>query len=115
MRKKIKSVYLSGGISGVDNYKANFSRAYALVGGCGFAVVSPVLIGQMVEHRLRRKKEITWFDYMRGCVGVLAHCDAIAMLPGWQKSKGARIELRIAKDLGLEILTISKNYDSLIK
>jgi hypothetical protein len=113
--RRSKTVYLSGGITGVQNYKDNFSRAHALVGGCGFAVVSPVIIGQMVEYRLRRKKDITWVDYMRSCISALSYCDAIAMLPGWKKSKGARIERRIAKDLGLEILTIAKNYDAIIK
>jgi len=115
MQKKIKSLYLSGGISGVQDYKSKFSRAHALASGCGFAVISPVLIGKLVNYKMRKKGQPQWADYMRACIAVLSFCDTIAMLPGWEKSKGARIERRIALDLGLDVIKISKNYDALIK
>lgn len=45
-----------------------------------------------------------WVDYMEKDIPILKECDAIYMLKGWDKSKGARIELAIAKADGMDIL-----------
>ena len=46
----------------------------------------------------------SWLGYMRLGVAQLVTCDEIYMLPGWQESRGARIEHGLVKDLGLNIL-----------
>ena len=45
-----------------------------------------------------------WNGEMRMAVAQLATCDAVVMLPGWSKSKGACIEHQLAVGLGLEIM-----------
>ena len=40
--------------------------------------------------------------YLRHDIEVLLHVDAIVMLPGWTESKGAILELWIAKELDLD-------------
>jgi hypothetical protein len=45
-----------------------------------------------------------WRECMEACLRELLHCDAIYMLNNWRTSRGARVELAVAVELGLEIL-----------
>jgi len=45
-----------------------------------------------------------WKECMRRDIAALVTCDAIALLPGWEASKGATLEHHIAQALGLEIV-----------
>lgn len=42
-----------------------------------------------------------WVEYMRKDIAELLTCDAIYPLPGWEESRGARLEMHIARELGL--------------
>ncbi len=81
-----------------------------------------------VANALRRKGHKVWspadnFDrnvvmprnyYMRKDIEALLECDAVAMLPDWEKSQGAILEYQIAKELGLPVLKVSgKNAEYL--
>ena len=43
-------------------------------------------------------------DYLRTDVALLVHCEAIAMLPGWQESSGAKLEYLLAREFGMVVL-----------
>jgi len=42
--------------------------------------------------------------YMRVDVAQMTTCLAVAMLPGWRDSRGARMEYLLARELGMRIL-----------
>jgi hypothetical protein len=44
-----------------------------------------------------------WENYMRGDIRALCECDYIALMDGWENSKGAQLELHIAHRLGIEV------------
>ena len=48
---------------------------------------------------------------MRADIKALCDCSAIAMMPGWERSKGAHLELHIAHRMGLDIKYVGDLYD----
>lgn len=49
-----------------------------------------------------------WEDCMRADIAELVTCQAIAMLPGWQNSRGATLEHHIATALGLRVIDLNE-------
>lgn len=45
-----------------------------------------------------------WLDCMRADIARLVTCDAVFMLPGWQRSRGAQLEHTLAQGLGFSII-----------
>jgi hypothetical protein len=52
-----------------------------------------------------------WEDYLRYDLGELVECDAIYTLPGWEDSRGASLEVHVAKALGLEWINSDEHGD----
>lgn len=42
-------------------------------------------------------------DYMRVCISALSFCDKVVTLPGWENSKGALMEVQVARIMGKEV------------
>lgn len=92
-------VYISGPMTGLPefNYPA-FDQAEKALSFGGFDVLNPARHGTV--------DGFTWADYMRLALVDLSKADAICMLPGWESSRGAQLELHIAKQLCLTQMSL---------
>lgn len=82
-------VYISGAITGTNDYRERFARAEDHLKRMGHTPVNPVKISDVITEML---PDATHDDYMAIDLTLLNRCDAIYMLHGWENSKGAVIE-----------------------
>lgn len=95
-KDKVDTIYISGPMTGLPDMNfPNFQYAEMKLLNDGWKVESPT------EHGI--VKGATWEDYMAACLIQIAQCDTMYMLRGWENSKGAREEYRLAELLGLEV------------
>lgn len=85
-----KRVYIAGRITGVPLFKLSFSIAAFTLVFRGYEPVNPASI----DFGPDETEKATWEDYMRVCLPMLATCDYIYLLPGWEDSRGAVLESR---------------------
>lgn len=99
-------IYISGSITNNENYKEQFMNAeIALIKTYPklIWIFNPAFdIDHFVEPEELEKWE--WEDYMKFCIPILMDCDIIYMLKGWQESKGAKIEYKLAVALGYKVI-----------
>ncbi|MDR5825850.1 DUF4406 domain-containing protein [Caballeronia sp. LZ043] len=89
-------VYIAGPMSGYPGLNfAAFHAEAARLRALGFEVVSPAEVDVGPNP--------TWLTAMRADIKVLVECDGIALLPGWEQSKGAQVEHAIARGLGMRV------------
>ena len=62
----------------------------------GYEVINPA--------ELNPDTTMEWHMAMRKDIAALVTCQAIYMLPGWSRSKGATLEYHIASRLGMIVL-----------
>lgn len=95
--QQMKKIYISGPISGLplETVYNNFTNAEAQLLEQGYEVVNPLNNGLPTNA--------TWEEHMRADLRLLLDRDAIYMLEGWEKSRGARIEYALAVDLKMDI------------
>jgi hypothetical protein len=117
-------VYLSGPMTGLPRHNVPaFFKHGAELSMSGYDVYSPAeasidLVAQETAHKGVSQAEIPAYlddpgfyeaawaripreTFLRQDAAMIAQVDAIAMLPGWQRSPGANWELQLATSLGI--------------
>ena len=83
-------IYISGKITGTNDYMERFSNKQIELEKRGDEVINPALINSFLP------KSTTWKEYMSLCYPMIDMCDAIYLLDGWEDSVGAKIEFDYA-------------------
>lgn len=97
----MKHFYISGPMSGLPglNFAAFHAEAIRLR-GLGYEVVNPA--------ELNTDPDAEWSTCLRKDIIELMDCRGVAMLPGWNLSRGACLERDIAERLGMRICLASE-------
>jgi len=73
-------IYIAGPITGVLNYRQNFSKAERDLKSKGHIVLNPSYLPEGLK------------DYMPTCYAMIAQADTLYFLTGWKDSVGAKLE-----------------------
>lgn len=100
-------VYVSGPMTGIKNNNAPaFNAAARALRRLGYKVVNPA------EYDSALGKGMSWTDCLRRDLALICNkCSVMALLPGWERSKGANLEVYVAEKLGMAIYPISEFVD----
>jgi Asp-tRNA(Asn)/Glu-tRNA(Gln) amidotransferase A subunit family amidase len=88
-------LYLGGPISSnLSGYRAEFAAAADKLRAEGHEVINPA----------ENPEQPSWHAYMAISLAQLVTCSGIALLKGWEHSRGARLEAHVAAELEMEMI-----------
>jgi hypothetical protein len=94
----MKRIYISGAMSGMPDHNFPlFNACAAKLRRLMFEVVNPVDINPDIGT--------PWQECLKADLHALLGCDTIMMLPGWEGSSGAHLEMHVAHRVGIKIIT----------
>ena len=97
-------IYISGPMTGIEDFnKPAFNYWSNKVSLRGHEAVNPAA--------LPMPKDPSWCEFMKQDIRALMDCEAVLCLPGWEFSRGAKIEVNLAVELGLKVFTADELYD----
>lgn len=94
-------IYVSGKITGDDNWKEKFQKAENALRKMGFTVLSPRMIDATLSYE----------DYMTIDFAMISVCDSIYMLDDWEQSPGAKRELEYARAINKVVIQQALTYE----
>lgn len=108
--ERVTRVYIAGPMTGLPGL--NFPAFHAAADDYrkrGCFVINPAEMNggdsepEKVAAMTAEQNAEHWRMCMRKDIGALLSCEMIVLLDGWQKSKGARLEHHIAREMGMTI------------
>ena len=93
----MSKIYISGKITGLTPEKAtaNFEKTETYLREKGLQPINPM--------NLPHQHGGTWTEYMKEDLKAMMDCGAIYLMANYKTSKGANMELRLARELGMVI------------
>ena len=89
-------LYLAGPMTGLPGFNyAAFNAEATRLRALGYHVENPAENVHPVDQ--------DWGGYMRVALAQMLTCEAVALLPNWQASRGALLENDIATQLGMPV------------
>jgi len=106
----VSKIYLAGPISldgrATESEQATFMRQFshhcAALRNKGFVVLNPCELSP----------QETWEEYMRLTIPMVCEAHAVAVLPQWRRSRGSRLEVFIALEIGKPVIEVEELYDN---
>lgn len=93
------TLYIAGPMTGYADFnRPAFFLAEEGLRSAGFEVLNPA--------RHEQDAGRAWADYMRVDLADVLRADGVAVLPGWELSRGARLEVHVAHELSIPVLTV---------
>lgn len=85
-------VFIAGPMTGYLNFNRDeFNSEAGILKDLGFTVLNPAILPDGLQHS----------EYLTITLAMLEVADSIFILNGWEKSEGANIEMKRARELGL--------------
>jgi len=107
----MKNIYLCGPVSGREYKEAvdHFDRIEQKIRRS--AANFDMQVNTYNPMRFCPQNIVSWHEAMKICISELVLCSGIALLQGWQRSRGAALELKLAQDLRIPVVYIEPPVD----
>ena len=101
---RVAIFYVSGPMTGYDGHNFNaFDTTEKVLNRLGFQVLSPAQDGDLDDEGLGTASRE---EFMRRDIDWVLSADGVVVLDGWEMSRGSRLEVAVAREIGLPIFRL---------